>query len=68
MVDYLVKGKTITGAYYVTLVDQKELKIKQLRLVHKKVLFHEDDVPYHKSTVARAKLHKLGFKLIPRPP
>ena len=33
-----------------------------------KVLFHQDNAPSHKSTVTMAKLHELGFELIPHPP
>lgn len=69
-IDYLQKGQTITGAYYVTLLDRlgEELRTKRPRLARKKVLFHQDNAPVHKSTVAMAKLHELGFGLLPHPP
>ena len=34
----------------------------------KKVLFHQDNTPCHKSLVTMAKLHELGFELLPHPP
>jgi len=70
LIDYLQKDKTITGAYYATLLDRlkEELKKKRPRLTCKKVLFYQDNMPSHKSTVAMAKLHELGCELIPHPP
>jgi len=46
---------------------KEELKKKRPRLARKKVLFHQDNKSY-KSTVAMAKLHELGYELIPHPP
>ena len=34
----------------------------------KKVLFHQDKVPCHKSIAMMAKLYELPFKLLPHPP
>ena len=34
----------------------------------KKVLFHQDDAPCHKSLATMAKLNELSFKLLPHPP
>jgi [histone H3]-lysine36 N-dimethyltransferase SETMAR len=70
LVDYLKKGKTITGQYYSTLIGQlkEELTIKRPRLAKKKILFHHDNAPPHRSMVAVAKLHELGFQLVPHPP
>ena len=65
-IDYLQKGRTITGAYYSILLHRlyEELRTKRPRLAHKKVIFHHDNT----STVAMAKLHELGFELLPHPP
>ena len=43
LIDYLEKGKTITGAYYSSLLDRlkTELLEKRPRLAHKNVLFHQ---------------------------
>nr|XP_033774750.1 histone-lysine N-methyltransferase SETMAR-like [Geotrypetes seraphini] len=70
LIDYLAKGKTTTGAYYASLLDRlkDELKEKRPRLAHKKVLFHQDNTPFHTSTVVVTKLHELGFEVILRPP
>jgi [histone H3]-lysine36 N-dimethyltransferase SETMAR len=32
------------------------------------VLFHQDNAPVHKSIKTTAKLHELGYKLLPHPP
>lgn len=50
LIDYLQKGKTITGEYYATLLDRlrEELEKKQPRLARKKVLFHQDNAPSHR--------------------
>ena len=34
---------------------------------NKKVLFHQDNVPFHKSIATMAKLHELHFELLPHP-
>jgi [histone H3]-lysine36 N-dimethyltransferase SETMAR len=67
LVDYLEKGKTINGEYYANLLQQLSDKIKEKRphLAKKKVLFHQDNAPAHKSAIAMAKIHELGFELVP---
>ena len=35
---------------------------------NKKVLFHQDNAPCHKSIATMAKLHELHFELLPLPP
>ena len=69
-IDYLEKGKTITGAYYSALLYQlkDENKKKRPHLQKKKILFHHDNAPAHTSTIAQAKLHELKFELLPHPP
>ena len=70
LIDYIEKGKTITGAYYSSLLDRlkTELQEKRPRLAHKKVLFHHDNAPAHSSGVVAAKLMELRFQLVPHPP
>lgn len=70
LVDYLQKGKTITGVYYAALLDQLKLKIKEKRphLANKKVLFHQDNAPAHKSLIVMAKLYELHYELLSHPP
>lgn len=70
LIDYLQKGKTITGEYYATLLDQLMAKIAEIRphLQRKKILFHHDNAPAHSSMKAMAKLNELNFQLLPHPP
>lgn len=69
MIDYLVKGKTITGRYNAELLDRfNELLEKRPKLSRKKVLFHQDNAPVHTSAIEMAKIHELGFELVPHAP
>ena len=70
LIDYLEKGKTVTGLYYAELLDRfdAELKKKRPHLAKKKVLFHHDNAPAHTSAVATAKLVELRYELLPHPP
>lgn len=69
-IDYLQKGKTITGEYYASLLDQLNEKLKEKRphLARKKVLFHHDNAPAHSSAIATAKLVELRFEILPHAP
>lgn len=69
-IDYLEKGKTITGQYYADLLTRldTELKAKRPRLAKKKVLYHQDNAPVHTSHIAMAKLSELKYELLPHPP
>jgi len=69
-IDYLQKGKTITGAYYASLLDKLEAELAEKRphLQKKKILFHQDNAPSHTSVVAMAKIHELRFELLDHPP
>lgn len=69
-IDFLEKGKTITGAYYAALLERfnEELMKKRPHLAKKKVLFHQDNAPAHSSAVATSKLVELGYELLPHPP
>lgn len=70
LIDFLQKGKTITGPYYSELLDQFDKKIKETRphLAKKKVLFHHDNAPAHSSKIVTAKLTQLRYELLPHPP
>lgn len=70
LIDYLQKGKTITGAYYISLLDKLKAKIAEERphLQKKKCLFHQDNAPPQTSAVAMAKIHELRFELLDHPP
>lgn len=69
-IDYLQKGKTVSGEYYATLLQrlQQEIKAKRPHLAKKKVLFHQDNAPVHTLVIAMAKIHELKFELLPHPP
>ena len=44
---------------------KEEIDKKWLQKKKKKVLFHQDYAPYHKSIATMAKLHELHFELLP---
>lgn len=69
-IDYLQKGKTITGAYYASLLDKlsKEIEEKRPHLKKKKILFHQDNAPVHTCKVSAAKMAELKFEILPHPP
>ena len=69
LIDYLQKGKTITGEYYDSLLDRIDAILKEKRPhLTKKVLFHHDNVPAHTSAIATAKLFNLLYEILPNPP
>lgn len=70
LIDFLEKGRTITGAYYAALLDQlkEEVERKRPHMKKKKILFHDDNAPAHTSLIAQAKKHELGFEILPHPP
>jgi Transposase. len=69
-IDYLEKGKMVTGLYYAEILGQfdTELQKKYSHLEKKKVLFQHDNTPAHASTVATAKLVELHYELLPHLP
>ena len=54
LIDYLEKGRTITGKYYSKFLDQLDAEIHEKRtsLKKKKIIFHQDNAPAHKSVLA----------------
>lgn len=70
LIDYLEKGRTITGKYYSNLLDQLDAKIREKRpgLKKKKIIFHQDNAPVHKGALAMGKLRDLGYDLLGHPP
>ena len=66
LIEYLQKGKTVSGAYNASLLDKlkKEIAEKRPHLQKKKILFHQDNAPSHTSAFARAKIHELRFELL----
>ena len=69
-IDYLEKGETINSDYYMALLDRLSAEIKKKRpdMQKKKVLFHQDNAPCHKSMKTMVKLNELSFELLPHPP
>ena len=67
---YLEKGRAINSRYHITLLMhlQEEITKKQPQMKKKKVLFHQDNAPCHKSISTMAKLHELHFELLLHPP
>lgn len=70
LIDYLPKGKTINGEYYSNLLDQLDRNIREQRpaMAKKKVIFHQDNAPCHKSVIAMGKLHDLKYEILEHPP
>jgi histone-lysine N-methyltransferase SETMAR len=68
-IDCLEKGKTITGEYYSSLFNQTRRKIREKRpgLQKKKIIFHQNNTPAHKSVLAMEKLRDLHYKLLEHP-
>jgi len=68
-IDYLEKGKTITGEYYSNLLTRLDEKIHEKKTwfaKEKKIIFHQDNAPAHKSVLTMA-LQTVGTStLFPR--
>jgi len=65
-IDYLEKCKTVTGEYYsnlLTILDQK-IREKRPGMQKKKIIFHQDNAPAHKSVLAMGKLRDLHYELL----
>jgi len=67
-IDYLEKGKTITGEYYSDLLTRLDEKICEKRPGLKKKIFHQEDAPGHKSVLTMGKLRGLHYELLEHPP
>ena len=63
LIDYPENGKTINSDYYMALLDRLSIEIKKKRphMQKKKVLFHQDNTPCHKSIKTMVKLNELSF-------
>ncbi|GFW88831.1 histone-lysine N-methyltransferase SETMAR [Trichonephila clavipes] len=68
-ISYLQKGKTITKAYYASLLDKlkKERAEKRPHLQKKKILFHQDSEPSHTLVVIMTKILEIRFELLNHP-
>ena len=57
LIDYLQKGKTIIGEYYVSLLVRFNTILKKsVPIWQKKVLFHHDNAPAQMSAIATTKI------------
>ena len=70
MTDYLQKGSTVTGAYYVDELCKlrKELKSKRRGKLRHGVLLLHDNVPAHTSAVATSAVAECGYESLLHPP
>ena len=61
---------TTNSEYYSGLLDQLNEKIKEKRpgLQKKKIIFHQDNAPAHKSVLTMAKINELKYELLDHPP
>jgi len=70
-INYLGKGKTLTGEYYSNLLSRLDEKIREKRpslQKKKKIIFHQANAPTHKSVLAMEKLRDLHYELLKHPP
>jgi transposase len=68
-IDYLEKGKTITGEYYSNLLTRLDEKIRKKKPgLQKKIILHQGNAPAHKSDLAMGKLRDLHYELLEHPP
>lgn len=69
LIDYKDKGVSITGVYYASILKwlQEAIKEKRRGKLTKGVLLLHDNAPVHKSRVAMAALHKVGFDILEHP-
>ena len=67
---YLEKGKKINSERYIgqLMCLKNEVGEKRLQMKKKKVLFHQDNAPCHRSLATMAKFNELSFELLPHPP
>jgi [histone H3]-lysine36 N-dimethyltransferase SETMAR len=65
---YREKGQTINNGYYIALLKRLNDEIKKKRPHLKKKKVHQENAPVHISLKTTAKLHELGYELLPHPP
>jgi len=70
MIDYLERGKTVTGVYYAELIRKLRSAIKEKRrrdLSHG-MLLHQDNATVHTTAVAMTAIRECGLELLSQPP
>ncbi|UYV84051.1 hypothetical protein LAZ67_X000979 [Cordylochernes scorpioides] len=70
LLDFLNKGQTITGDYYANLAKQLREAIEEKRRgkLSRKIFYHQDNAPSHRSLQAMATIYDSGFELLPHAP
>ena len=70
LIDYLGNGRTINSEYCIALLVRlkEEIAKKRPKMKKKKMLFHQDNAPCHKSIATMTKLHELHSELLSQPP
>ncbi|UYV80508.1 hypothetical protein LAZ67_19000385 [Cordylochernes scorpioides] len=70
LLDFLNKGQTITGNYYANLVKQlrEDIKKKRRGKLPRKIVYHQDKAPNHRSLQAMAAIYDSGFEILPHAP
>ena len=70
MIDYLERGKTVTGVYYAELIRKLRAAIKEKRRgkLRQGVLLHHDNAPAPIHYCQRPAIHECGFELLSHPP
>ncbi|UYV61879.1 hypothetical protein LAZ67_1006929 [Cordylochernes scorpioides] len=70
LLDFLNKGQTITDNFYANLVKQLRESIKEKRRgkLSRKIVYHQDNAPSHRSLQAMAAIYDSGFELLPHAP
>ncbi|UYV75022.1 hypothetical protein LAZ67_12002126 [Cordylochernes scorpioides] len=70
LLDFLNKGQTITGNYCENIVKQLREAIKEKRRgkLSRKIVYHQDNAPSHRSLQALAAIYDSGFELLPHAP
>jgi histone-lysine N-methyltransferase SETMAR len=68
-IDYLEKGKRITGEYYYNLLTRLDEKIREKihTLQKEKIIFYQDNAPAHQSVLVMGKLRDLHYELLEHP-
>ncbi|GBO99393.1 Histone-lysine N-methyltransferase SETMAR [Eumeta japonica] len=67
-IDYLEKGKTITGEYYSKLLDRFDVDLKQNgRIWRRRKCCSIKTMHVHTCLVTMAKIHELRYELLPHP-
>lgn len=70
LIDYLPKGTTMNGEYYVGLLTKVRQAVIEKRRgkISKGVLFLQDNAPVHTAQIARRALRETGFEELNHPP